>query len=59
MQVRFGADALALCGSLLEYVVDIAYMAKAPVRHPLPYMQFEQVGKYYQLQKDLKQKRLP
>ena len=55
----FGADALALCGSLFENVVDIAYMAKAPVRRPLRYMQFEQVGKYYQLLKGLKQKRLP
>jgi hypothetical protein len=54
-----GADALALCGSLFENVVDMAYMAKAPVRRPLRYMQFEQVGKYYQLQKGLRQKRLP
>ena len=30
----FGADALALCGSLFENVVDLAYMAKAPVRRP-------------------------
>jgi hypothetical protein len=55
----FGSDALALCGSLFENVVDLAYMGLAPVRRPLRFMQFEQVGKYHQLQKSLRQKRLP
>jgi hypothetical protein len=55
----FGSDALALCGSLFENVVDLAYMKLAPVRRPLRFMQHEQVGKYLQLQKSLKQKRLP
>jgi len=54
-----GVDALSLCGSLFENLVDLKYMRKAPVRRPLRYIQFEQVEKVYQAEKILAHKRLP
>jgi hypothetical protein len=44
---------------MFENLVDLKYIAKAPVRRPLRYMQFEQVEKLYQVQKILAHKRLP
>ncbi len=54
-----GADALGLCASLFENIVDLLYIAQAPMRRPLRYIQFEQVEKYRQCEKILKRKRLP
>jgi len=50
---------MALCGSLFENFVDLKYMARAPVRRPLRYIQFEQVEKLYQAEKILAHRRLP
>jgi hypothetical protein len=54
----FGVDALSLCGSLFENLVDLSYMEKAPVLRPRRYTQFEQVEKFYQAEKVLAHKRL-
>jgi hypothetical protein len=54
-----GVDALSLCASLFENLIDLKYMKKAPVRRPLRYTQFEQVEKLYQAEKVLAHKRLP
>lgn len=54
-----GADGLALCGSMFENVVDLAYIARARFKRSPRYVQYEQVDKYYQAQKILARKRLP
>lgn len=56
---RYGSDALSLCASLFENVVDLLYMAKAAVIRPLRYLQFEQVEKFFRAEKVLEKKRLP
>jgi Family of unknown function (DUF5677) len=55
----YGSDALSLCASLFENIIDVLYIGKAPVRRSMRYMQFEQVEKFYKVQKILKMKRLP
>jgi hypothetical protein len=55
----FGSDALSLCGTLFENVVDLLYMGRAPVQRPRRYIQYEQVEKYHQVRKLLARKRLP
>jgi len=47
-----GADALALCGSLFENLVDLLYIRQDPSR-ARNYLAFEQVDKYYQAKKVL------
>ncbi len=54
-----GSDALSLCASLFENYIDFRYIAAAPVRRSRRYIDYEQVEKYYQLQKVLRHKRLP
>lgn len=54
-----GTDALALCGSLFENLVDLLYIRQAPVRRSRRYIEFEQVDKYYQAKKVLAYRRLP
>jgi hypothetical protein len=58
-RIGCGADGLSLCASLFENVVDLAYVARAPVRRPRRYIEYEQVGKLQQLTKVLRRKRLP
>lgn len=55
----FGSDALSLCGSMFENVIDLLYIRKAPLKRSRRYMQFEQVEKLLQAQKVLRKKRLP
>jgi hypothetical protein len=55
----YGSDALSLCASLFENVIDLLYIGKAPVRRSLRYMQYEQVAKFLQSERVLKKKRLP
>jgi uncharacterized protein DUF5677 len=55
----YGSDALSLCASLFENVIDLLYIGKAPVRRSLRYMQYEQVAKFLQIEQILKKKRLP
>lgn len=55
----YGSDALSLCASLFENVIDLLYMGKAPVLRPLRYAQYEQVDKFLQAEKVLTKKRLP
>jgi len=55
----YGSDALSLCASLFENVIDLLYMGKAPVLRPLRYVQYEQVEKFLQAEKVLSMKRLP
>ena len=55
----YGSDALSLCASLFENIIDLLYIGKAPVRRALRYEQFEQVEKFYRARKILKKKRLP
>ena len=54
-----GSDALGLCGSLFENLVDLAYVKQAPDSRSRRFIQFEQVDKYYQAEKILRRKRLP
>jgi hypothetical protein len=53
-----GADALALCGSLFENLVDLLYIRQDPHR-ARNYLTFEQVDKYYQAKKVLGRPDLP
>ena len=54
-----GSDALSLCASLFENLVDLRYLGKAPVRNPRRYFQFEQVDKLIRVRRILRRKRLP
>jgi hypothetical protein len=54
-----GHDALGLCASLFENLVDLRYIRQAPKRRARRFVQFEQVDKYYQVLKVLGRKRLP
>jgi hypothetical protein len=55
----YGSDALSLCASLFENVIDLLYIGKAPVRRPRRFLQYEQVAKFQQTEKMLRKKRLP
>jgi hypothetical protein len=55
----YGSDALSLCASLFENIIDLLYIGKAPVRRSMRFIQFEQVEKFYKARKILKKKRLP
>ncbi len=55
----YGSDALSLCASLFENIIDLLYIGKGPVRRAMRYEQFEQVEKFYKARKILKKKRLP
>jgi len=55
----FGSDALSLCASMFENVVDLLYIRKASVKRSRRYIQFEQVEKLLQAQKVLRKQRLP
>jgi hypothetical protein len=55
----YGSDALSLCASLFENIIDLLYMGKAPVLRPLRYMQYEQVEKFWKAERLLSRKRLP
>ena len=54
----YGSDGLSLCAVLFENLVDLLYVGTAP-RRARRYCQFENVEKYYQACKVLRQKRLP
>jgi Family of unknown function (DUF5677) len=54
-----GSEALSLCASTFENVIDLLYIRKARVRRSRRYMQYEQVEKLIQAQKVLRKKRLP
>jgi hypothetical protein len=54
-----GSDALSLCASMFENVIDLLYIGKASVRRSRRFMQYEQVEKLVQAQKVLRKKRLP
>jgi hypothetical protein len=54
-----GPDAIGLCASLFENVVDLTYIRQAPTSRSRRYVRFEQVDKYYQAQKILRRRRLP
>jgi hypothetical protein len=54
-----GSDALSLCAALYENYVDLRYIALAPATRSRRFIQFEDVEKYYYLQKILSHKRLP
>ena len=49
-----GADALALCASLFENLVDLLYVRQEPEPRASAYIAFEQVDKYYQARKVLR-----
>lgn len=55
----YGSDGLSLCAVLFENLIDLLYIGMAPARRSRRYSQFENVEKYYQACKVLKQKRLP
>src|SRR5207247_746021 len=57
--VGCGPDALGLCASLFENLVDFTYIRQAPTSRSRRYVRFEEVDKYYQAQKILQRKRLP
>jgi hypothetical protein len=55
----FGSDALSLCASMFENVIDLLYIRKAPVLRSRRYIQYEQVEKLVQARKVQRKKRLP
>jgi hypothetical protein len=54
-----GPDAIGLCASLFENVVDLMYISQAPTVRSRRYIRFEQVDKLCQAQKILQRQRLP
>lgn len=57
--VGCGPDALGLCASVFENLVDLQYIRAAPASRSRRFIEFEQVDKYYQALKILPRKRLP
>ena len=53
-----GADALALCSSLFENLVDLLYIRQDAAPRAHNYLAFEQVDKYYQIRKVLRREDL-
>jgi len=54
-----GVDALTLCGSLFENLVDVLYMRDGPAGAARNYVQFGQVEKYLHARKVLRRQDLP
>lgn len=55
----YGSDALSICASIFENVIDLLYIRRAPTLRSRRYIQYEQVEKLLQAQKVLRKKRLP
>jgi hypothetical protein len=49
----------SLGGILFESLIDLKYLSEAPVQRPRRFIEFEQVEKYFNVQKVLRRKRLP